>query len=333
MYVPPGQGNAPAHPRGRGGLLHPRGQGARSSSRTEGGHRAETVLGQWDCVSCPADVIHGFTNVGVEARVSAGHAREGPARADELRGRRAREAARRASEAGHPRLSPPPGFRLPTLVGTSVRRKEDDRLLRGAGRYTDDFTLPGMLWMAVVRSPHAHARVARHRRRRRARHSPESLAVLTRDDLPECARLRPPLVPAPEFLATPSGAGRRARLHLGEGVAVVVADSAYVAADAVERVAVEYEPLPVAATPEAALARRARRAVHDDWPDNLAGSRSRTRAHPTSGFARPTSPVEVALYLPARGRHAASSPAACSRPTTRRPACSRCGSPPRCRSR
>ena len=44
-------------------------------------------------------------------------------------------------------------------MGASVRRKEDDRLLRGAGRYTDDFTLPGMLSMAVVRSPHAHARV------------------------------------------------------------------------------------------------------------------------------------------------------------------------------
>jgi len=44
-------------------------------------------------------------------------------------------------------------------VGASVRRTEDDRLLRGAGRYTDDFILPGMLSMAVVRSPHAHARV------------------------------------------------------------------------------------------------------------------------------------------------------------------------------
>ena len=182
-------------------------------------------------------------------------------------------------------------------MGASVRRKEDDRLLRGAGRYTDDITLPGMLWMAVVRSPHAHARIVGIDGAE-ARTLAGVVAVLTRAELPECAGSVPPLVPAPEFhrYHHPVLAAERV-MHLGEGVGVVVAHSAYVAADAVERVAVEYEPLPGAASPESALGPGAPR-VHDDWPDNLAGISESHTGDVKRGFATADVIVEMRLDYP-----------------------------------
>src|SRR5262249_56526913 len=100
---------------------------------------------------------------------------------------------------------------------------------------------------------------------------PAVAAVLTGADLPECAGSVPPLGPAPGFQPYPHRvlAGERVA-YAGEAVAVVAAESAYVAADAVERVGVDYETLPAAASPEAALAPDAPR-VHEDWKDNLAG--------------------------------------------------------------
>ncbi|HEY4910949.1 MAG TPA: xanthine dehydrogenase family protein molybdopterin-binding subunit, partial [Methylomirabilota bacterium] len=169
--------------------------------------------------------------------------------------------------------------------------------MRGAGRYTDDFTLPGMLWMAMVRSPHAHARIVGIDGAG-ARRLAGVVAVLTRAELPECAGSVPPLVPAPDFprYHHPVLAAERV-MHLGEGVAVVVADSAYIAADAVERVVVEYEPLPVAASPESALAAGAPK-VHDDWPDNLAGISESQTGDIRSRFAGADVTVEMRLYYP-----------------------------------
>ena len=165
------------------------------------------------------------------------------------------------------------------------------------GRYTDDFTLPGMLWMALVRSPHAHARIVGIDGAE-ARRLAGVVAVLTRAELPEGAGSVPPLVPAPDFprYHHPVLAAERV-MHLGEGVAVVVADSAYIAADAVERVVVEYEPLPVAASPETALAAGAPK-VHDDWPDNLAGISESQTGDIRSGFAGADVTVEMRLYYP-----------------------------------
>ena len=182
-------------------------------------------------------------------------------------------------------------------MGASVRRTEDDRLLRGTGRYTDDFTLPGMLSLAVVRSPHAHARVVGIDVAP-ARRLAGVVAVLTRAELPECAGSVPPLVPAPDFHSYhhPVLAAERV-MHLGEGVAVVVAESAYIAADAVERVAVAYEPLPVAVSPASALAPHAPR-VHDGWPDNLAGTSESGTGDTKTAFAKADVIVEMHLDYP-----------------------------------
>ncbi|OGL10887.1 MAG: hypothetical protein A3I17_08395 [Candidatus Rokubacteria bacterium RIFCSPLOWO2_02_FULL_72_37] len=159
------------------------------------------------------------------------------------------------------------GAATPTLVGASLKRKEDWRFLTGRGRYVDDLWLAGLAHLALVRSPHAHARVLGIDARRALRRQ-GVLAVLTVKDAPELAASVPPLIREPSWPAWehPPLAGDRVR-HVGEAVAVVVAEDAYRAADAAEAVVVEYEPLPVAAAPGDPGVR-----VHAAWRDNHAGS-------------------------------------------------------------
>src|SRR5438876_2629938 len=156
------------------------------------------------------------------------------------------------------------------LVGASIKRKEDARLVAGRGRYVDDIVLPGMLHLGLVRSPHAHARILEIHRDG-ARRADGVVAVWTVEDLPELAAASvPPLVPEPRGrpYRHPVLAANRVR-HAGEAIAVVVAENPYRLADALERVIVEYGPLPAAATPGAAVGSSAPR-VHDEWADNLA---------------------------------------------------------------
>jgi carbon-monoxide dehydrogenase large subunit len=183
------------------------------------------------------------------------------------------------------------------LIGAAVKRKEDRRLVLGRGRYLDDLKLPGMLHLAVVRSPHAHARVLRVERADAARAAGVA-GIFTLDDLPELAAAVPPLVPAPELRSYHHAilAGARVR-HVGEAVAVVVGDDPYRVADAVDRVRVEYAPLPVAATVEAALAAGAP-LVHDGWPDNLAGHSTGGTGAVAQGFEQADAVVTARLAYP-----------------------------------
>src|SRR5947209_1687001 len=128
-------------------------------------------------------------------------------------------------------------------IGLSVKRREDRRLLTGRGRYVDDLRLPDLLHAAIVRSPHAHARIVGVDADR-AQALPGVVAVLTIAELPECAAAVPPLVTSPRFraYAQPALAGPEVR-HAGEAVAVVVADDTYRAADAGEAVEVQYAVL------------------------------------------------------------------------------------------
>src|ERR1700741_3528821 len=170
----------------------------------------------------------------------------------------------------------PPGPRLychnamSSPIGRSVKRREDARLLTGRGRYVADLQLPGLLHAAVVRSPHAHARIEGVAARR-ALGQPGVVAVLTIADLPECAAAVPPLVPSPRFRAYAQSAiaGPEVR-HAGEAVAVVVADDAYRAVDAADVVDVRYAVLRAAAGVADAQAPGAPR-VFGEWPDNVAG--------------------------------------------------------------
>src|SRR5262245_42542126 len=119
------------------------------------------------------------------------------------------------------------------LFGASVRRREDARLVTGRGRYVADIALPGMLHVAVHRSPHAHARItsvdASEARRR-----PGVVHVLVPSDVAALGRL-PLLVPHPSLIAPacPEILPQDVVSHAGQPVALVAAESAAEAADAV----------------------------------------------------------------------------------------------------
>src|SRR5262249_13165264 len=126
------------------------------------------------------------------------------------------------------------------VIGTRILRKEDPRFLVGRGRFVDDVALPNMAHAAVLRSPHAHARI-KSIDKRAALALPGVAAVITGE---EAAQETGPL---PCF-ANPPVEQRCIALgkvrHVGEPVVLVVADSRYVAEDAAALIKVEYELLP-----------------------------------------------------------------------------------------
>jgi carbon-monoxide dehydrogenase large subunit len=157
------------------------------------------------------------------------------------------------------------------LFGSSVKRREDPRLITGRGVYTDDIKLPGMAYMAILRSPYAHARI-RRLDTSRARQHPGVYAVFTGKDLQDkvgpipCAWLIPDSdLKVPKYCAL---AGDTVRFT-GDGVAAVVASSQYIAHDALDLIDVDYDPLPVVTTQAAALAEGAPQ-LHADVAGNLA---------------------------------------------------------------
>jgi aerobic carbon-monoxide dehydrogenase large subunit len=124
-----------------------------------------------------------------------------------------------------------------------MRRKEDARLLTGRGAYAADFRLPGMLRAAVLRSPHAHARLGEIGAKA-ALALPGVVAVVTADDLGPIGRIPTRLghrTGAVECLQLPL-ARERVR-YVGEPVAMVIAESRYLAEDALDLMEVDYEPL------------------------------------------------------------------------------------------
>lgn len=139
-------------------------------------------------------------------------------------------------------------------TGARVRRLEDPRLLQGRGRFVEDLVLPRMLRLAFVRSPYAHAEVARVETDG-ALALPGVVAVLTAADLRDEVRPLRPRLSGGGFTPTawPALAGERVQFA-GQAVAAVVAENAYVAADARERVQVAYRPLDPVTSLEAGLA-------------------------------------------------------------------------------
>ncbi|RSM43999.1 carbon monoxide dehydrogenase [Amycolatopsis balhimycina DSM 5908] len=154
-------------------------------------------------------------------------------------------------------------------VGKSRRRKEDERLITGRTRWTDNITLPGLLHLAVLRSPFAHAKIVSIDTSA-AKGAPGVIAVYTAEDLdPDgsvgmpCAWPITPDMKAPRRPVLAAGTVNFA----GEGVAVVVARSSAEAHDALEEIDVEYDELPVILDMEAAIADGAA-LVHEDLGTN-----------------------------------------------------------------
>jgi carbon-monoxide dehydrogenase large subunit len=157
------------------------------------------------------------------------------------------------------------------LFGARVKRREDPRLITGAGLYADDVQLPRMAYVSVVRSPYAHARI-RSLDVSKAKSLPGVLAVYTGRDLMNrlgpvpCAWQIPEAeLKVPRYYALALDKVR----FVGDPVAVVVAESKYLARDAAELVEVEYEPLPCVVNPEEAVKPGAPQ-LYDEVPKNLA---------------------------------------------------------------
>lgn len=169
--------------------------------------------------------------------------------------------------------SAPANLSTHSYIGKRVRRTEDSLLLRGKGCYVDDLKLPGILHVAVLRSPHAHARIAGIDVSA-AREMPGVIAVYTEADLPVTARRPMPIsVPNPAILQL--RAQRVLAMEevcaVGDPVAFVVAENRYLAEDACESIVVDYEELPVASSALDAL-RPGAPTVHLGAPDNMAAN-------------------------------------------------------------
>ena len=177
-----------------------------------------------------------------------------------------------------------------TVIGTRLPRAEDPRLLRGRGRFGDDFSAPGQLWARVVRSPAAHGEV-RELDVTQARNVPGIAAVVTAGDLP-----RDLVIPVRLAIAGTDLSGflqpvlaRDTVRYVGEPLAVVVGEDPYACEDAAELVGIEIEDRP------AVLDAR-------QEPPRVAAELTRGYGDPGAAFARAAHVVEIDLAI---GRHSA----------------------------
>src|SRR5216684_1206266 len=145
--------------------------------------------------------------------------------------------------AREPRTSPEIGG-----MGHSVKRKEDPRFIRGQGKYVDDIQLPGMLYLDIVRSPYAHAKIKKIDSSK-ALAIPGVLAVVTGELLKQYNLHWMPTLMSDTQMVLPV----EKVMHQGQEVAAVLATTRYIAADGVQAVEVDYEPLPVVIDPFKAL--------------------------------------------------------------------------------
>jgi carbon-monoxide dehydrogenase large subunit len=182
-------------------------------------------------------------------------------------------------------------------LGVPLRRREDRPLVTGAGRFVDDISLPGMLHMAVVRSPHAHARLVSVHTEDAAAMSGVA-AIVTARDLPAPV----PCVPAAAMFPgvakalQPLLADRVVR-YAGEPVAAVLADDRYTARDGAERVRVEYEALPAVVDLDRALEPGAP-VIHPALGSNLVFTLEVKGGDPDAAFQRADAVVECDMAQP-----------------------------------
>jgi carbon-monoxide dehydrogenase large subunit len=152
-------------------------------------------------------------------------------------------------------------------MGHSMKRKEDPRFIRGKGNYVDDITLPGMLYMDIVRSPYAHAKI-RKIDTSAALKIPGVLAVIDGPTLEKYKLHWMPTISADTQMVLPIDEV----MYVAQEVCAVIATERYIAADGADAVEVEYEPLPVMVDPFKSIAPGAPvlRKDKKDKKDNLA---------------------------------------------------------------
>lgn len=180
-------------------------------------------------------------------------------------------------------------------MGHRMKRKEDPRFIQGAGRYVDDVKLPGMLYLDLVRSPYAHARILKIDASK-ALALPGVLAVITGEDLKKAGNLHwMPTLMSDTQMVLPT----EKVVYYAQEVCAVVATDRYIAADAIELVEVEYEPLPPVMDPFEALKNEV--IVRDDKEEKTnhiwhweAGDKEAT----DKVFAEAAHVVKEKIYLP-----------------------------------
>lgn len=160
---------------------------------------------------------------------------------------------------------------MSNYVGQSMKRYEDPRFIQGKGKYVANLTLPNMAYLAIKRSPYAHARI-KSVDTSAAEAMEGVIAVLTKDDLLADDSPCGPLpcgwqVPNLKIPQNDALALDKVR-HVGDRVVAVVAESPYIAADALDLIEVEYEPLPAVVGARNAMAEGAP-LVHDGIPNNV----------------------------------------------------------------
>jgi CO/xanthine dehydrogenase Mo-binding subunit len=168
-------------------------------------------------------------------------------------------------------------------IGRSIKRVEDPKFLRGLGQYVDDLQFPGMLHAAVLRSTQAHACIVSIDTAA-ARALPGVAAVLTGPEAAELFGSLPDSGPAPDKHTWRVLAADKVRYH-GEGVAVVVADTRYIAEDACQLIDVTYEPIAPVLDPFDAMA-DGTNLVHDALGTNLVYERTFKFGQVDQEFAR-----------------------------------------------
>lgn len=160
---------------------------------------------------------------------------------------------------------------MSALIGSSVKRKEDPRFIQGKGKYVANIQLPNMAAVMIKRSPYAHARIVSIDTTA-AQALPGVIAVFTGQDLIDggvgklpCGWLVPGTKVPTRWPVMPVGDKVR---HVGDSVAIVVAETQYIAEDALDLIEVDYEPLPAVIDAKKAMQPGAT-AIHDDIPDNV----------------------------------------------------------------
>src|SRR5574341_211389 len=180
------------------------------------------------------------------------------------------------------------------LVGAKIKRREDPKLIRGLGEYVDDVKLPGMLHVAILRSPHAHARIVSVGASA-ARRLDGVVAIFTGAELKEQIGTIPttadnPTLRIPKHYVLAVDKVR----YIGEGVAVVVAENRYAARDALALINVDYDSLPVVIDAEKALTPGSP-VIHSEWPDNLAFSWQQEQGEVAKAFSQADKVVKQRL--------------------------------------
>ena len=180
-------------------------------------------------------------------------------------------------------------------VGRAMKRVEDPRLVKGIGTYTDDVRLPGMLHAAILRSPHAHARVVRIDAGA-AKAIPGVVAVFTGADVNDACGLLPCAAGIPDLKAPAHTVLAGDRVYfVGHAVAVAVAADPYIARDAVDAIDVDYDPLPVVTGPEQAL-EPGSALTHPDLGSNVAFTHTIAGGDIDDAFRRADRIIKQRLY-------------------------------------